>query len=246
MPHKPLAIIAGVGSGLGSSLARRFSKSYIVILLARTEKSFGPVVDEIKQAGGEAVGVSTDISNPESVKDSFKTIGEQYAGSPVAVAIFNASGGFVRKSLLDVTVEEMEKSVGVSIRGAMLFAQSAIPLLLKYEESSPTTPPSLFFTGSTAAIKPNPLSLVMTVPRHGLRALSMSAAKEFGPKGIHVVHSIVDGAIDTPWGESFLKNVPESQKIDPAAIAEMYWDCHLQSRRGWSNEVDCRAWEEKW
>lgn len=131
-------------------------------------------------------------------------------------------------------------------RGALLFAQNAIPLLLAYSSSHPSSPPSLFFTGSTAAIKPNPLSSVITVPRHGLRALAMSTAKEFGPKGVHVVHSIVDGAIDTPWGEKFLKDKGEEEKIDPAAIAEMYWDAHLQGKRGWSNEIDCRACGEKW
>lgn len=131
-------------------------------------------------------------------------------------------------------------------RGALLFAQSALPLLLKYSDSKPEVPPSLFFTGSTAAVKANPTSAVMCVPRHGLRALAISAAKEFGPKGIHVVHAIVDGAIDTPWGQPFLKDKSAEEKIDPDAIAQTYWDLHLQSRRCFTNEIDIRPMMEKW
>lgn len=131
-------------------------------------------------------------------------------------------------------------------KGALLFAQSALPLLLEHAESNPATPPSLFFTGSTAAVKANPGSAVMCVPRHGLRALAISAAKEFGPRGIHVVHAIVDGAIDTPWGKEIHKDKSPEQTIDPDAIAQTYWDLHLQSRRCFTNEIDIRPMMEKW
>ncbi|EME82481.1 uncharacterized protein MYCFIDRAFT_40294 [Pseudocercospora fijiensis CIRAD86] len=245
MSSQQLAIIAGVGSGTGASLARRFASKYTVILLARKPSSYQPVEKEINENGGKAHGISTDISNPESVKAAFEEILTKFPNASVQTAIFNASGMFVRKPLLDITMEDMDAGLGVSVRGALLFAQTVLPLLLNCPPSH-QIPPSLFFTGSTAAIKANPTSAVMCVPRHGLRALAISAAKEFGPKGVHVVHVIVDGAIDTPWGQPFLRDKPLEERIDPEGIAQMYWDLHLQGRRGFTFEVDVRGMGERW
>ncbi|PPJ59503.1 hypothetical protein CBER1_10007 [Cercospora berteroae] len=246
MSSQKLAIIAGVGSGNGSAVARRFGKEYIVVLLARKPESYKPVELEIIKSGGKALGISTDLSKQDSVKAAFAKIEQEFPNVPTQVAVFNASGRFIRKPLLDISMEDLDGGLNVSVKGALSFAQSALPLLLKHAESNPQTPPTLFFTGSTAAVKANPGSLVMCVPRHGLRALSISAAKEIGPKGIHVVHAIVDGAIDTPWGKDFLKDKKPEETIDPEAIAQTYWDLHLQSRRCFTNEIDIRPMMEKW
>jgi NADP-dependent 3-hydroxy acid dehydrogenase YdfG len=68
---KPIAIIAGVGSGTGAALARRFAQSYPVVLLARNPSNFDHLADEINQSGGKAIGISTDVSSEESVKNAF-------------------------------------------------------------------------------------------------------------------------------------------------------------------------------
>ncbi|USW54817.1 Putative NAD(P)-binding domain superfamily [Septoria linicola] len=243
MSSQKIAVIAGVGSGTGSAVARRFGKEYIVCLLARKPESYEPVEREINASGGKALGISTDVSKPESVKAAFAQIEQTFPNIPVQAAVFNAAGGFVRRPLLDITLEQMDGGLNVSVKGALLFAQSALPLLVKHTESNPETPPSLFFTGSTAAVKANPGSAIMCVPRHGLRALAISAAKEFGPKGVHVVHTVVDGAIDTPWGKEIHK---DKTTVDPEAIAQTYWDLHLQSRRCFTNEIDIRPMMEKW
>jgi hypothetical protein len=61
-------------------------------------------------------------------------------------------------------------------------------------------------------------------------------ARELGPKGIHVAHTIIDGQI----GES-----PEAAKLAPAAIADAYWHLHRQAKSAWTQELDLRPWAEK-
>lgn len=82
--------------------------------------------------------------------------------------------------------------------------------------------------------------------KFALRALSASIAKEFGPKGVHVAHAVIDGVIDIPRTKDWLKDLPPEGKISAEDIAETYWGLHVQSRRCWSNEIDVRPMLEKW
>src|SRR5581483_1792801 len=83
-----------------------------------------------------------------------------------------------------------------------------------------------------------------------LRALAQSGAREFGPKGIHVAHVVVDGAIDGDRIHQFLPNLKEERGqdglLDPDAIAENYWHLHAQARSAWTHELDVRPWVESW
>jgi len=132
MTNKPIAIIAGVGSGTGASLARRFAKSYPVVLLARNPSNFDALAEEINKSGGEAIGISTDVSSEESVKNAFAKIKEVHGGAPVAAMIFNASARPSRKPFLELTTEEFgmgwEVSVYVILDGVYVIPMSTCTL----------------------------------------------------------------------------------------------------------------------
>ena len=83
-------------------------------------------------------------------------------------------------------------------------------------------------------------------PKWALRAMSMSLAREFAPKGVHVVHAILDGVIDIPKSKEMLSSLDDNAKVGPDDIAETYWNLHTQSKRGFTNEVDIRPMLEKW
>lgn len=114
MPPSPFTVIAGVGPGTGAAVARRFAQSYPVALLARSPENYESLVKEINGSGGRAIGISTDVSSEESVKSAFERIKQEYQGAGCAAAIFNASGPFSRKPLLEMSVGEFEKSWDVS------------------------------------------------------------------------------------------------------------------------------------
>jgi NAD(P)-dependent dehydrogenase (short-subunit alcohol dehydrogenase family) len=114
MPPSPFAVIAGVGPGTGASVARRFAKAYPVALLARSPENYESLVQEINKAGGKAIGISPDVSSEESVQSAFAQIHKELGTDGCAAAVFNASGPFSRKPLLEMKVEEFGKSWEVS------------------------------------------------------------------------------------------------------------------------------------
>jgi len=114
MTSKAIAIVAGVGPGTGAAVARKFAAAYPVVLLARNPDNYESLVQEINKNGGQAIGISTDVSSPESLKQAFSKVEEEHKGAPIAAAIFNASGKFVRKPLMEMTVDEFSAGWEVS------------------------------------------------------------------------------------------------------------------------------------
>ena len=83
--------------------------------------------------------------------------------------------------------------------------------------------------------------------KFAMRALGQSLAREFGPKGVHVAHAIIDGGIDTPWSKGWVvNNGVEDGKISPDGIADAYWHLHTQPRSTFTQELDIRPYVEKW
>ncbi|KAJ5279227.1 Short-chain dehydrogenase/reductase SDR [Penicillium angulare] len=244
MASKTLAVIAGVGPGTGASIARRFAKIYPVVVLARSPESYDAVVKEITSNGGEAVGISTDVSDSKSVNSAFDQIEKKYPGSVLAAAVFNPGGGFVKKPFLELTEDDFAAGLNGQAKGGFNFAQRALPLLLKGKESS-THPPTLIFTGATASIKGSPQFASFAAAKFALRALSQSLAREFGPQGVHVSHTIIDGIIDIPRTKAWGSGVEDS-KLSPDAIADSYWYLHTQPRTTFAFELDLRPYVEKW
>ena len=155
MASKPFAIIAGVGAGTGASIARKFAQLYSVVLLARNPDNYDPLVEEINSSGGRALGISTDVSDAKSVSSAFKQISSDLGQASLAAAVFNVGGKFIRKPFLELSQEDFEagyeangcsmpiplpqsKTVLIDLpansKGAFLFSQATIPLLLKSKD----------------------------------------------------------------------------------------------------------------
>lgn len=102
-------------------------------------------------------------------------------------------------------------------RGAFIFSQAVLPLLLKSTHLQ--YPPTLIFTGATASVKANANVASFAAGKHALRALSQSLAKEFGPKGVHVSHTIIDGVIDIPKTKEWKISDASDAKISAEAVS---------------------------
>ncbi|KAL8994547.1 MAG: hypothetical protein Q9169_005511 [Polycauliona sp. 2 TL-2023] len=213
----PFAIIAGVGPGTGAAVARRFAATYPVALMARNPANYEDAVKDIRAAGGKAIGISTDVSDAKSVKDAVAKSQQEF-GDNCAAAIFNVGGKFVRKPFLELTQEEFEGGWEVNGRGAFLFSQSILPLLLNSNKQS-THPPTLIFTGATAAMKGSTQLAAFSTGKFAKRSLAQSLAREFGPQGVHVAHVNIDGVIDIERTKEWMKDAGEDAKIKPEAVS---------------------------
>ena len=107
---------------------------------------------------------------------------------------------------------------------------------------------TLIFTGATASIRARPPFTAFASAKAALRALAHGMAREFGPKGLHVGHVIIDGIID---GDAVNQRFPQLKEqrgedgvLNPDAIADAYWALHTQDRSAWTLELDLRPYKE--
>ncbi|KAL6692006.1 hypothetical protein J3F84DRAFT_384977 [Trichoderma pleuroticola] len=239
------AIVSGVGSGTGASVARRFAQSYAVVLLSRKPSSYESIVADIKAAGGTAIGITADAADPAAVDAAFVQIEKELPGSKLAAAVYNGGGGISRKPFLELKLADLDQNLDSSANGLFYFAQKTLPLLLAAVDSSPH-PPSLLVTGATASLRGSAFFSTFAAGKFAQRAITQSLAREFGPKGIHVALAVIDGGIDTPWGKDrIVNNGVEDGKISPDAIADSYWHLHTQHRSSFTQELDIRPFVEK-
>jgi NAD(P)-dependent dehydrogenase (short-subunit alcohol dehydrogenase family) len=226
------AIIAGVGPGTGAALARAFAKEgYAVGLLSRRADSSEPVAEEIRTRGGKALVVPTDVTQRPSTQSAVEQIRSHFG--PVTVLAHNASG-YGRASFLEMDPEQIRQSFDANVMGAVYLAQAVIPEMLKAAHGF------ICLTGATAALRGRAGFAPLAIGKSGLRMLGQALAREFHPKGIHVVHVIVDGQIDNPRLRSREPNRVVETVIPPSAIADAMISCLRQPRTAWSQELDIR------
>jgi NAD(P)-dependent dehydrogenase (short-subunit alcohol dehydrogenase family) len=199
-----------------------------VALLARNPANYESTVKEIEESGGQAIGVSADVSSPTSVKNAFVEIQKAFEGKKLAVAVYNVGGKFVRKPFLEMSLEEYESGYEANGKGFFLFAQATLPLLLEAVDTSPH-PPSLIITGATASLRGSANMSSFASGKFALRATGQSLAREFGPKGIHVAHALIDGVINIPRTKNWPVNggVPDG-KINSDAVSPSSFMLHCQ------------------
>ncbi|MBB6408787.1 SDR family NAD(P)-dependent oxidoreductase [Mesorhizobium sangaii] len=225
-----VAVIAGVGSGLGASLARVFSgQGFKLVLAARNVAKLDALATE---TGADVI--STDVSDPASVENLFHAVD---GIGPLSLAIFNAAGR-VRGGIADLDPEEVKKALLVGAYGGFLFGQQAARRL------QATGAGSILFTGATASVKGFANSAGFAMPKFGLRGLAQSMARELAPKNIHVAHFVIDGGIASSDPVRSPESTPPDRWLSPDAIAEAYLAIHQQHRSAWTWEIELRPWVE--
>jgi NAD(P)-dependent dehydrogenase (short-subunit alcohol dehydrogenase family) len=226
---KRVAIVAGVGSGLGAALVRKLvSKDCSIGMFARSPEFIGKLATEI---GKNALAIPTDVSNPKQVAAAFHKVRQQLG--PVEILIANASGS-VGKGLMETTPEQFEQSWRIGVCGAFLCAREAVLDMLECRAGA------MIFTGATSSVRGRGGAVAFSSAKFAVRGLAQSLAVELWPKGIHVAHVIIDGVIETPEMRKRYKANANDPLLKPEAIAEAYWNLIQQDRSAWSLEIDLR------
>lgn len=235
------AIIVGAGDATGGAIAAAFARDGLVAVpVRRTAEALVALAERIAGEGGRCLPIGTDARDEAQMVALFDRV-EAEVG-PVEVAVFNI-GANSPMSLLDETERRYRKIWELCALGGFLTAREAA------RRMTPRGRGTILFTGATASVRGGAGFAAFAGGKHALRALAQSAARELGPKGIHVGHIIVDGAIDT---EFIRTQFPEryAQKadagiLDPEHIAANYVMLHHQPRDAWTHELDLRPWSEK-
>jgi NAD(P)-dependent dehydrogenase (short-subunit alcohol dehydrogenase family) len=221
------SLIVGAGPGLSASIARRLARSGMrVALAARDTRKLQALCADI----GATVH-ACDAQDNAQVARLFEAV-ERDMGAP-DVVVYNASAR-ARGPFTALDPEEVRRTLLVSAFGGFLVAQRAVPAMLKKGFGA------MLFTGASASVKGYAESAPFAMGKFALRGLAQSMARELAPKGIHVAHFVIDGAIrrDGVTDEA-------QATLDPDAIADTYLHVLMQPRSAWTWEVELRPWVER-
>jgi NAD(P)-dependent dehydrogenase (short-subunit alcohol dehydrogenase family) len=231
-----VAVVVGVGAGLGAALGRRFAQGYRVGLVARSPDVVGPLAEEIRAAGGVALPLQGDATIVADVSAAHERIRSELG--PVDVLIYNG-GRRPFGTLLDTTPEAFESTWRVHAFGAFLWARETVPDMIGRGRGA------VLFTGATAGVKPGASSAAFGPAKFAVRGLAQVLSRDLHPQGIHVAYVNVDGAIDMPIVRQFLPHLTDEDLLKPSAIADAFWYLAHQDRSAWSHELDVRPFKEK-
>ncbi|MEY4884166.1 MAG: hypothetical protein RIS34_2020 [Pseudomonadota bacterium] len=240
-----VALIIGAGDATGGAIARRFARGgYAACATRRSLDKLQPLLDQITVDGGTAYGFASDARKEEEVVALIEQI-ETTIG-PIEVLVFNI-GANAPASILEETARKYFKIWEMACFGGFLNGREVARRMVT--RAAPDRQQTIIFTGATASLRGSANFCAFAGAKHALRALAQSMARELGPRGIHVAHSIIDGAIDT---EFIRDNFPERYAlkaqdgiINPDHIADQYWMLHTQPRDAWTHELDLRPYMEK-
>ncbi len=237
-----VVLVIGAGDATGGAIAKRFAREgYIACVTRRSADKLKPLVDEIIADGGQAHGFASDARKEEDVAELVETI-ERDIG-PIEAFVFNI-GANVPCSILDETARKYFKIWEMACFAGFLTAQAVARRMVTRQRGT------ILFTGATAGLRGAAGFAAFAGAKHGIRALAQSMARELGPRGIHVGHVVVDGAIDTAFIRDTFPDVYKRKDqdgiLDPEHIADNYWHLHAQPRDAWTFELDLRPWQEKW
>ncbi|KDR71621.1 hypothetical protein GALMADRAFT_229580 [Galerina marginata CBS 339.88] len=251
---KSVLVVAGLGngSGTGAATARLFAKKgYSVALIARGAEVVDKLADEINNSGGHGAPFSVPSYSDEDVTAAWSAIHAKFPKPEyiIRVALFNAGHG-VWKNFLDVTPQDVQDVLQISVAAAFSFSRGAILAFKDNDiEQANGKKGALIFTGATASLRGNVMTSAFAAGKFGLRALSQSLAKEFGKENIHVSHAIIDGVILVDRqrdrrGSEWAAN--EDGRLSADSIANSYLYLVNQDRSAWTWELDLRPAHEKW
>jgi len=237
-----VALIIGAGDATGGAIARRFAREGFTACVTRRDvEKLSTLKAAIETEGGTCHAFGSDAREED---EAVKLFADIEAGiGPIEVCVFNI-GGNVRFGITETTARVYRKVWEMCAFAGFLAGREAARVMLPRQRGT------IIFTGATASLRGGSGFSAFAGGKHALRALAQSMARELGPQGIHVAHSIIDGAIDTAFiAERFPERYAMKEQdgiLDPNAIADAYWMLHTQPRSAWTHELDLRPWLEKW
>ncbi|WP_457355530.1 SDR family NAD(P)-dependent oxidoreductase [Sphingomonas sp. UYP23] len=224
------ALIVGAGEGLSASLTRKLAGAGLQVALAARDT--GKLSGLTSETGAKSF--TCDASDAADVARLFEEVGSSI-GVPELV-IYNASGR-VRGPLFELDPAAVERALAVTAFGGFLVGQQAARAMV--ERGSGV----ILFTGASASVKGYAQSAPFAMGKFALRGLAKSMARELGPRGVHVAHIVIDGAIRSASNPD-PADKPGSH-LEPDAIADTYLHVAGQSRSAWTHKLEVRPWTEK-
>ncbi len=247
---KPVCLVIGAGAGIGGSVAKRFAKEgYHSVLCRRSDdEGLKKLVSSIKTDGGEATGYLLNAIKENTIEERVEQIESEIG--PIEVVLFNLGAQVGNKPLEETTYKIFELGWRMATFALFRTASAVCPLMETRGKGT------VLVTSSTAAVRGNAGQHSHAAAMGGRRMLCQSLNAQYAPKGIHIAHIVIDGAVDAPdtlgkiLGPEKFQKLRETKGLDkdglmlPTKIADTYLHLHQQHRSVWTHELDLRAFSD--
>lgn len=218
-----VAIVTGASKGIGAGIAKAFAQegAKVVVNYASSKEGANQVVKTITDSGGIAIAVQGDISKEADINRLFETTKKAFGGLDILVN----NAAFQGYTPIDqVSVESFHQHFNVNVLGAILAIRSSLTMFSDKGGN-------IINISSGASKMPLPSASLYSSTKAALDAITISLAKELGPKNIRI-NSILPGATDTEGANSagvttgsdyeklFTSHTPLGRRGQPEDIAK--------------------------
>lgn len=247
---KPVCLVIGAGAGIGGTVGKRFAREgYHAVLCRRSDgEGLQRLVTEIRNDGGAASGYLLNAVEPDTLEQRIAAVEAEIG--PIEVVVFNLGAQIGNRALGDTSYKAFETGWRLATFALFRTASAVCPLMAARGGGT------LLVTSSTAAVRGNAGQHSHAAAMGGRRMLCQSLNAEFAAKGIHVVHIVIDGAVDAPdtlgkmLGPERFRQLRESRGLQhdglllPERVADTYLHLARQHRSTWTHEIDLRAFSD--
>ncbi|KUJ81364.1 SDR family NAD(P)-dependent oxidoreductase [Ruegeria profundi] len=222
--HKPLALVAGAGAGLGQSLLATFE-----------EAGFEPVgIGRTRPDTTIGAFYKTDLSDEVQMRE---LIGSLIATHGAPQIVVHNAAELVIAPFAETTLHDYQRTWASMVQSAVLLAQGVMQPMARAGGGT------FIVSGATASLRGGARFSAFASAKFALRGLTQSLAREYQPAGIHVAHVILDGIIDTKRSR-VLHSLDPTKMMSPNDIAAAYVALARQPKSTWTHELDLRPASE--
>jgi len=208
-----IGIVTAAASGMGKAGVLRFasegaSVAIVDIDAARVEA----LVAEVRQQGGQAVGITGDLTSDAFSRDIVKQAVTAFGGLDF---VWMHAGYPGPSAVENVDWADYDKLMALNVRSALVTTEAALPELRKRGGGS------LLYTSSVAGLEGSIMSPLYSAAKFGIVGYVRSLAKRLAPEKIRV-NAICPGAVDTPMLRTFVARPDQAamKGIDPELLIE--------------------------
>jgi NAD(P)-dependent dehydrogenase (short-subunit alcohol dehydrogenase family) len=247
---KPVCLVIGAGAGIGGNVGKRFAAGgYHAVLCRRSDEAgLQTMVEQIEADGGAASGFLLNAAEAGSIEERITQVEAEIG--PIEVVLYNLGAQIGNRPLEDTSYKAFELGWRLGTFGLFRTASVLCPLMQARGKGV------ILVTSATAAVRGNAGQHSHAAAMGGRRMLCQSLNAQFAPKGIHVAHVLIDGAVDAPDTLGRMLGAEAFQKLRdehggenhglmlPAEMAETYFHIAHQHRSAWTHELDLRSFSD--
>ena len=245
-----VCLVIGAGAGIGGNVAKKFAREgyHAALCRRRDEDGLQRLVAAIEADGGRASGHLLNAAEDGAIETLVKDV-EANIG-PIEVVLYNLGSQIGNRLLEDTPLKTFELGWRIATFGLFRLAKVLFPAMAARGGGA------VLVSSATASVRGNAGQHSHAASMGGRRMLCQTLNAEYAPRGIHIAHILVDGAVDAPdtigkmLGPEKFQQLREARGLEhdglllPEKMAETYFHIAHQHRSAWTHELDLRAFSD--